>query len=165
MRDIGKGELKELLLKCWMTHDGMWFYHTLVDSGIEKANQINKAAIKSLAALEIERIRKAFGIGEIRTFRDIKTMCDAGFGVLTDAFMGFTYDFPSEDVLRWEMSKCFAHAGMTRLGVIDRYECGVIHRVGCWFDSLGIAYTLTPQIHGCIMHSSGACRGEFRFTL
>ena len=52
--------------------------------------------------------------------------------------MGLDYSFPSENVLHSEMIKCFAHAGMTRLGVIDRYECGVIYRVACWFDNLGI---------------------------
>ena len=49
---------------------------------------------------------------------------------------GSIYSFPSENLLHWEMKKCFAHAGMTRLGVIDGYECGVIYRVACWFDSL-----------------------------
>ena len=70
MREIGKKELKELLLKCWMTHDGMWFYHSMQNLGIEKANQINKAAIKSLAGIEMERIRKAFGLKEIETFEE-----------------------------------------------------------------------------------------------
>lgn len=162
---IEKRELKELLLKCWMTHDGMWFYHCMQECGIEKANQINKAAIRSLAAIEIERIRKAFGLKEIQASHDIKTLCDTAFGVLTDDFMGFNYSFPSENVLHWEMKKCFALAGMTRLGVIEDYECGVIYRVACWFDSLGIKYALTPQVHRCIMHSSGSCRGDFAFSL
>jgi hypothetical protein len=165
MTAIKKRELKELLLKCWMTHDGMWFYHCMQEWGIEKANVMNKAAIKSLAPIEIERIRKAFGIEHIETFYDVKTLCDAAFGVLTDDFMGFLYAFPSENILHWEMKKCFAYAGMKRLGVIDRYECGVLYRVACWFDNLGIKYTLSPRIDRCIMHSSGSCRGNFTFFL
>ena len=58
MKDIDKNELKNLLLKCWMTHDGMWFYHSMQELGIEKANQINKAAIRSLAGIEMERVRR-----------------------------------------------------------------------------------------------------------
>jgi len=160
-----QGELKELLLKCWMTHDGMWFYHCMREFGIEKANQINKAAIRSLAALEIVRIRKAFGLKEIQSFHDIKALFDAAFGVLTDDFMGFKYRFTSENVLHWEMKKCFAHAGMTRLGVAEAYECGVIYRVACWFDSLGIPYTLTPPVDRCLMESCGRCAGDFTFAL
>jgi hypothetical protein len=165
MQEIPGRELKELLLKCWMTHDGMWFYHTMCDSGIDKANQINKAAIKSLAAVEMERVRTAFGVKEICSFQDVEALFDAAFGVLTDSFMGFEYSFPSENVMHWEMGKCFAHSGMTRLGVIDRYECGVIYRVACWFDSLGIRYSLNPPVDRCIKHLSGACRGDFRFVL
>lgn len=165
MAEIEKSELKQLLLKCWMTHDAMWFYHTLKDSGIEKANQINKAAIRSLAAIEIERIRKVFGFDRIRSFHDVRTFFDTAFAVLTDDFMGFEHGFPSENVLHWEMTKCFAHAGMTRLGVIDRYECGVLYRVACWFEGLGMKYSLAPRIDRCIMHASGACRGDFRFEL
>lgn len=165
MTAIEWSELKELLLKCWMTHDGMWFYHCMQEFGIEKANATNKAAIKSLAAIEIDRIQKAFGLTKVETLQDVRDLCNAAFGVLTDKFMGFEYSFPSENVLSWEMKKCFAYAGMKRLGVIDRYECGVIYRVACWFNSLGITYTLTPRIDRCIMHSSGSCRGEFAFFL
>lgn len=164
MKEIDKNELKQLLLKCWMTHDGMWFYHSMQELGIEKANQLNKAAIKSLAGIEIERVRKVFGFKKIETFEDIKAISHAAFGVLTDDFMGFSYGFPSENAMHWEMSKCFAYAGMTRLGIIDRYECGVIYRVACWFDSLGVNYVLTPQPDGCLMHVNGSCRGDFRFS-
>ncbi len=165
MVDIGKSELKELLLKCWMTHDGMWFYHSFQEFGIEKANRLNKAAIKSLAAIEIERIRKVFDLCDFTTFADIEILCRNAFGILTDDFMGFDYSFPAENVLHWEMKKCFAHSGMTRLGAIERYECGVIYRVACWFDSLGIKYTLTPEVGRCLMHSSGSCTGDFVFSL
>jgi len=162
---IEKSELKELLLKCWMTHDGMWFYHCMQEFGIEKANATNKAAIRSLAAIEIGRVRKAFGLKKIETSQDMRALFDSAFGVLTDHFMGFRYSFPSEHVLHWEMKKCFAHEGMKRLGVIERYECGVVYRVACWFDSLGIKYNLTPRVDHCIMHSSGSCSGDFTFSL
>lgn len=164
MKEIDKNELKQLLLKCWMTHDGMWFYHSMQELGVEKANQLNKAAIKSLAGIEIERVRKVFGFKKIETFEDLKAISHAAFGVLTDDFMGFSYGFPSENTMHWEMSKCFAYAGMTRLGIIDRYECGVIYRVACWFDCLGVNYVLTPQPAGCLMHVNGSCRGDFRFS-
>ena len=55
---LSKQALNELISKCWMTHDGMWFAHTFFDQGIEKANQINKAAIKGLAPIEIKRFQK-----------------------------------------------------------------------------------------------------------
>ena len=55
---LEKKELKDLLVKCWMTHDAMWFYHCLQECGIEKTNRINRAAVKAVAAVEIRRLRK-----------------------------------------------------------------------------------------------------------
>ena len=48
MMKLPPDELKELLIKGWMTHDGMWFYHCLQECGIEKTNRINKAAIRAM---------------------------------------------------------------------------------------------------------------------
>ena len=51
LNKIEKKDLRDLLGKSWLTHDGMWFYHTCQESGIEKANVLNKAAIRSLAPI------------------------------------------------------------------------------------------------------------------
>ncbi len=163
MKKLNQKDLQELIVKCWMTHDAMWFYQCLQEFGIEQANKLNKAAIDGLASIEIERIRKAYGIGKIENFEDVKRLMEVGFGTLTGEFMGFEYSFPTENTAHWEMKKCFAHAGMTRLGVIDLYECGVIYRVLRWFDKRGLKYELNPKVDRCIMHTDGACRGEFRF--
>jgi hypothetical protein len=124
--ELGKEELIDLLNRCWMTHDGVWFYHCWQEFGIEKANHLNKAAIKSLSPIEIERIKKALGIDN----------------------MNASMSFPRKNVLHWafEPNKCFAFKGIRRIGAIDQYECGVIYRVACWFDSLGLQY--------CVHHPS-----------
>lgn len=164
MKKLDQKELQDLILKCWLTHDAMWFHNTLQEFGIEKANKINKAAINGLASIEINRIRKAFGIDKLENWEDVKRLIDAGFGTLAGEFVGFEYSFPSENVTHWETKKCFAHKGMTRLGVIDRYECGVIYRVTSWFDNVGLKYELNPQVDRCILHTEGACRGDIRFV-
>jgi hypothetical protein len=38
---IEKTEIRNILGKDWLTNDGMWFYHTCYEFGIEKANKIN----------------------------------------------------------------------------------------------------------------------------
>jgi hypothetical protein len=53
--------------KDWLTHEGMWFYHTCREFGIEKSNEVNKAAIKSLVPIEMDKMKRLLGI--TRTLR------------------------------------------------------------------------------------------------
>lgn len=167
LAELKKEDIIDLLQRCWMTHDGMWFFHCLQEFGIETANRLNKAAIQSLAPLEVGRIRDVLGLGEkkLESFQDIRDFLAPVSALFIPAFMNIRISFPEENVLRWEFapSGCFAFKGIKRIGAIDRYECGVLYRLACWFDCLGLTYTVTPAIAGCRMRDDGTCCGEFRF--
>jgi len=160
-------ELREHIIKNWMTHDGAWFFHCLKSYGIEEANRLNKAAIKTLAGFEFKRAKGLFGIEKITTFKDIREAIDAVFSVSKGDFMGFSYSFPEEDLLAWEWpdNDCFAYQGMKRLGTTKDYQCGVLYRVLCWLDEAGIIYAVEPTINGCLINTLGECRGKVRFSL
>ena len=164
---LNKHQLKELLVKCWMTHDGSWFYNCVKEFGIETANRLNKASIKSLSPIEMQRIKTALGLGEIKieSFEQLRDFIDNGFSILKGDFMKFNYTFPEKNVMHWEMEKCFAYDGMLRIGVKEKYECGLIYRVCCWLDVIGVKYTLEPKINECLLHSQNNCVGELRFNL
>lgn len=53
--------------------------------------------------------------------------------------------------------------GIKALGVIDKYECGIMDRVENWFDSLGIKYEVEPKVIGCMMHTEGQCYRDYTF--
>ncbi len=167
--EIGIYELKDLLIKNWMTHDGMWFYHCLQELGIEQTNRLNKAAIKSLAEIEIKRAKKIHGLRKDRidSFQELRRLIEGAFTLSLSDFMGGTFSFPQEDIMRWEVKDqgCFAYAGMKRLGVVDRYQCGVMYRVFCWIENAGVQFTVSPQIDRCIFHTHGKCSGEIKFFL
>jgi hypothetical protein len=165
--EIGVLALKEHIIKNWMTHDAMWFFHCLQSHGIQEANRLNKAAIKSLAAVELKRACDLFGIDRQRidTFDTLKDAINAVFSVSKGDFMRFTYNFPEKNILRWEWAghDCFAYTGMQRLGVIDNYECGVLYRVFCWIETMGVDCSVPEGLDSCLMHTSGRCSGEVRF--
>jgi hypothetical protein len=156
-------QLKELLNKCWMTHDAMWFYNCLQEVGIEKTNSINKAAIRALAAIEIKRVQKALCIEKIETFEDFKRLFDAAMTIFTGEFMKCTYSTPAKNVIHGEWQSCFAYDGVKALGVIDRYECGIMERIESWLDSLGIKYEVEPKVTGCMMYTDGRCYRDYKF--
>jgi hypothetical protein len=163
MKPVEKDELKELLVKNWMTHDAMWFYHCLQECGIEKTNRINKAAISAMSAIEIKRIQKAAGVERLDTFDEFKRFFDMTMEIATGKFMKYTYSSPARNIIHSEWNSCFAYEGVKGLGVIDRYECGIMLRIDTWLDTLGIKYEVEPKVTGCMMHTDGKCFRDYRF--
>lgn len=166
--DIGKmplekKELKELLVKCWMTHDAMWFYHCLQECGIEKTNKINRDAVKAVAAVEIRRLKKAVGVDQLSTFGAFWDFFQAAMATFTGDFMKYSFESKGMNRISAVWYRCFAYEGIKALGVIDRYECGIMARVEGWFDALGVKYEADPKITKCMMHSEERCYREYTF--
>ena len=168
LEEIKKTEIRDVLGKGWLTHDGMWFYHICREFGIEKANEVNKAAIRSLAPIEIDRMKRLVGINreKFKTFDELSQFLRAALELtLPDSVFKNFHIIPSaENVIRWEWDnlQCFAYKGMKQMGVIDQYSCGVMYRIECWLEALGVSYSMQPVIEGCLMHERGVCEGEIQ---
>jgi hypothetical protein len=161
---LEKKELKELLNKGWMTHDAMWFYNCLQECGIEKTNKINRAAVRAMAAVEMKRMQKALGLGNPQTFEELKKLFEISMAIVSGDFMKYRFTFPSENVIRGEWLSCFAYDGIKALGVIDRYECGIMDRIEVWLDTLGLRWEVDPKVTGCMMHTDGVCYRNYKFS-
>jgi hypothetical protein len=164
MKALGKNELKELLVKCWMTHDGLWFYHSLQECGIEKTSRINQAAARAIGTVEARRIMRALGIESIENFEGLKQFIDDGFSLVRGDFMEFVLDSSTENVLHIDAKRCFAFEGISKMGAIDGYDCGIYARMAGWFDAMGMSYEVDPPAQGCMMHEEGRCYRDFRFS-
>jgi len=160
---LEKKELKELLVKCWMTHDAMWFYHCLQECGIEKTNKINRDAVKAVAAVEIRRLKKAVGVDQLSTFGAFWDFFQAAMATFTGDFMKYSFESKGMNRISAVWYRCFAYEGIKALGVIDRYECGIMARVEGWFDALGVKYEVDPKVTKCMMHSEERCYREYTF--
>ncbi|MBD3253503.1 MAG: hypothetical protein GF383_00340 [Candidatus Lokiarchaeota archaeon] len=161
--DLSKEELKNLLVKNWMAHDGAWFLNTYLQFGIDKANKLNKRAIKTLSMFETYNVKKLtkFADKEITTFEELKDYVMDIFSVLKGDFMDFSLSFPEKNRIHWEFRKCFAHESMKKLGVEEQYKCGVIYRVSCWLKESGIKHKIEPKFKKCLKLSHGKCAGDF----
>jgi hypothetical protein len=163
MKYLNKEELKELLIKSWMTHDGLWFRYTIQEFGIEKVNKVNKAASKSLGLIEIKRYKNIFNIEKIKNFEDFKSFIDNVFSIVKADFMKFSYSFPIKNQFYFEMHQCFAHNGVEQLGVIDRYRCGIVDRIEGWFEGLEIKYAVSPKVDTCLIYKGEKCFRNYTF--
>ena len=159
---ITKKETIDFLNKCWMTHDGMWFFHCLQEFGIEATNKINKSAIKSLSSVELKRIKDILGFEkDIESFEKFRLFFIEAAKLMIPDFMNIRFSFPEENKMTWgfNQGKCFAYEGVNRVGAIDKYECGVLYRIKCWLEELGIEHKFSPEIDRCHMHQKGDCSG------
>jgi hypothetical protein len=151
-----------------MTHDGMWFFHCLQEFGIEVTNKLNKSAIKSLSAIEIERVKKAIGFsGQIENYNEFKIFFTEASKLMIPEFMNVTFDYQDNSKVIWKFNqnKCFAYSGIKMLGAIENYDCGVLYRIKCWLESLNINHRFSPEIGQCSMHRTGDCSGEIHLFI
>ena len=158
-------DLRELLNKGWMTHDAMWFYHCVQEVGIEKTNKINRAAVRSMAMIEVKRMKKFIGLEKVESYDDLQRLFQDGFEVIKPDFMKFSCTFPGDNIVRWETEQCFAYDGVKGLGLIDQYECGIIDRTYGWLDGLDLQYSVTPELNGCLLNSDGKCVREMKVEI
>ena len=167
-KNIPQKETVDLLNKCWMTHDGMWFFHCLQEFGIEATNRINKSAIKSLSSIEIGRLKKTLEcIDPIEDFDRFKEFFTEAANLMIPDFMNVKFSYPERNKMVWKFNqnRCFAYTGIKRLGVVEQYECGVLYRIKCWLDELRIQHRFIPEIGKCNMHFNGSCSGEIQLFL
>ncbi len=159
--EITIDELRNFLNQGWLTHDAMWFFHCLQEFGIEKANELNRAAIKSMSAFEINRIKKILGVETIKDFKQLKSFVLESFSLIRPEFMKFDITFPGKNEIHWKTNDCFAYKGVARIGVEDKYECGIYERVAGWLKGLDISFTLKPELKTCMMYHEGRCERAF----
>ena len=165
MVELSKDDLRELLSKNWMTHDAMWLYHSIQEVGVERTNKINRAAVRSMGAIEVRRIKKLLGMDQVKTFADLKRLFEEGFDQIRPKFMKYEYSFPGKNMISWKTSECFAYDGIKALGLLDQYECGIVERLYGWFDGLGLEFSVDPHITRCQMHLEGRCQRNMTFNL
>ncbi len=166
LASIGVEDVRELLSKGWMTHDATWFAHSTVEVGIQKTNEINRAAVRSMALVEVKRIKKLLGVQRVTTPEELEAFVRAASAFIKPRFMKYELTFPEPGVLRWrwEQGQCFAFQGIKSLGLLDEYRCGIYVRVQAWLEGLNLPFEMTPDTQRCLMLDSGCCQRTFRVT-
>ena len=113
---------------------------------------------------EVGRTQKAVGIQKVATSEDGKSSLEAAWDIVKGDFMKSSFSLPSRNILRGDFERCFAYEGIRRIGAIERYQDGIFERIYGWFDGIGMKYSVSPQLEGCMMHTDGRCFREMIFT-
>jgi hypothetical protein len=124
-----------------------------------------------MVPFEVQRLKQimAFDERQLTNVTAIVKFMEEGMRLILPESVLSKYHFniESPNILQWEWEKneCFAYKGMSRMGVIDGYECGVMYRIECWFESLGLKFESNVKSGHCQMHTRGHCRGQYKFNI
>jgi hypothetical protein len=144
----------------------MWFAHSVIEIGIDKTNEINRAAVHSMALVELKRMKKLFGVDAVHSFDELAEFIARASALIKPRFMRYRIVVPEPNVIRWEWEPgaCFAYQGIKNLGLLDEYRCGIFVRVEAWLEGLGIPYEVHPNDQRCSMQHDGQCTRDFRVS-
>ncbi|MBU1227273.1 MAG: hypothetical protein KJ698_08700, partial [Actinobacteria bacterium] len=118
---MAKDQIRDLLAKGWLTHDGMWFVHVAAELGIERANALNRAAIRSMSEIEVGRLLDALGVdaAALTTSDQVCSLLADGLAVvLPDSIssrISLSAPDPTAIRIEWDEGECFAYRGMRRV--------------------------------------------------
>ncbi len=154
---------EELLIKCWMSHDARWFTAVAMNHGMPAANRANQAAAREVGKVEARRLARALGLGPVTNAADFLLAQEVFIGLLGPDLLDYDAVQTGDDGWRIEIKRCFAFDNVSRAGVADQYECGILPRVQGWLEGLGLPYEMTPALGKCLKAQGQEC--AYAFTL
>ncbi|KKL48447.1 hypothetical protein LCGC14_2325460 [marine sediment metagenome] len=72
-----------------MTHDAIWFKLSFENIGIDKTNQINREAARSMAKIEILRLLKALNLKRPESINDLLDMIHGALSIIRESYFEF----------------------------------------------------------------------------
>jgi hypothetical protein len=150
---------KELLRKCWYTHDARWFMSVAQEFGLEAANRLNKRTCRALGEAEMRRLVKALGIAAPTNVHELVPVIEAAFRFFTPPPLT-EFDVRVVDDRSWEgrLKRCFIHDNVVKAGIGTSYVCAAVDRIYGWHDALGLPLAAEPPVLRCLKLEGRECR-------
>ncbi|NVM26198.1 MAG: hypothetical protein HWN70_09850 [Desulfobacterales bacterium] len=130
---LNREELRDILIRNWMTHDSLWYGEVASRFGMGEASPMNLRVCRSLGRIECKRLMRMVGASPPRDMVEYRELFEVGKQVLFPDFAEIRIEYPGSDSQVFNVLDCFAHRGMEKAGVLPDYECGIFERIEGWF--------------------------------
>jgi len=160
---LDRDQLKDMLLRNWLTHDALWYGEVAAKLGMAEASPMNLRVCRKLGRIEFKRLMNAAEALPPKNFEAYRELFELGKEVFVPEFITIQIDYPGNSVQVFRISECFAYNGMKKLGLLYEYECGIFERIEGWFDAMGLRYTRTPDLRRCLKFKGEECRIRVQF--
>ena len=122
---LSPSEQKELLIKCWMSHDAGWFMAVAAEYGVQATNRRNQIAAHEIGKVEARRIFHALQPPPVKTIDDYLLFQEVFISLLGPNLMDYHLRKVSDHAYQVQVQCCFASENALRAGIADEYECGI----------------------------------------
>ena len=140
-----------------MTHDALWYLEVARHLGMAEASPMNLRVCRKLGQIECKRLMQQVDVSAPGNMMEFRELFELAERIFVPDFMTFTVDYPDNHIQRFHVLDCFAYNGMHKAGMVSEYECGIFERIEGWFDSMGLAYSRTPDLSRCLKHRGKDC--------
>lgn len=164
LKTLNRDELRDILLKNWMTHDALWYGETALKFGMAEASPMNLRVCRKLGSIEFQRLMKMVNASSPGNISEYRELFEIGKQVFVPDFMRLQIEYPGNDSQIFHVLDCFAHKGMEQAGLLTDYECGIFERIEGWFDAMNLKYSRTPDLSRCLKFIGEECTVTFRFN-
>lgn len=155
-------EKQSLIIKCWMSHDARWFTAVATEFGIDAAIRLNRVAVREEGRVEARRLVRRLQLPAVRTVADYLLIQEVFIGLLGPDLLDYRITERGEDGFDLGIQRCFAFDNVSRAGIAEQYECGILPRVMGWLEELGVDYELLPTPGKCLKAQGCECLYSFR---
>jgi hypothetical protein len=150
---------KELLRKCWYTHDARWFMSVAQEFGLEAANKLNKRVCRALGEAEMRRLVKALGIAPPTNVQELVRVVERAFRLFTPPpLMELEVRVVDDRSYGAWMKRCFIHDNVVKAGIGASYVCAAFDRIQGWHEALGVPLAEEPPTLRCPKVDGRECR-------
>lgn len=157
-------KLRGFLLRNWMTHDALWYGEVAARFGMAEASPMNLRVCRSLGRMELRRLLREAGLSPPHDMESLRDLFLEASAVFVPPFFSGNADFGPGNRMEFRTEACFAHKGMSQVGLIDEYACGIFERICGWFDAMEVQYVRSPDLSRCLKHRGLDCVVTFEFT-
>ena len=153
---------KDLLRRCWMSHDARWFMSVAAEFGIDAANRLNRKTVRAVGRTEMHRLMKALGVTRVEGMAGAMRLFEAGRALFVPPpATQADVEVIADDVYEVRFRRCFVHENISRAGIAGTYTCAVFDRIQGWHDAWGLPLAADLPEATCALAAGKPCARTF----
>jgi hypothetical protein len=154
---------KDVLRKCWYSHDARWYMAVAQEFGLEVANRLNREVVRAQGKVETWRLMKALGISRINGVEEMIRFIKTGVRLIIGPLMELEIRALDDRSYEETVHRCFVHENVVKAGVGESYICAAFDRLQGFHEAANLPLTEEIAALPCAKAQGRECRRIIAF--